>query len=61
MINRDTASAAIESFRGSFPTAGSLGLYFSPTQHDGIEYGYDLEFDESCACTKYVRGPYRIP
>jgi hypothetical protein len=61
VINRDTASAAIESFRGNFPTVGSLGLYFSPTQHDGIEYGYDLEFDESCACTKYVRGPYRIP
>ena len=59
--NRDTVSAAIEAMRGSFPAAGSYGLYFSPTQHDGIEYGYDLTFDEKCVCTKYVRGPYRIP
>ena len=59
--NRDTVSAAIEAMRGNVPAAGSYGLYFSPTQHDGIEYGYDLIFDEKCACTKYVRGPYRIP
>ena len=60
VVNRDTAAAAIEALRGSFPAAG-YGLYFSPTRHDAIEYGYDLAFDEKCTCTKYVRGPYAIP
>ena len=61
VVNRNTAAAAIEALRGTFPAAGTYGVYFSPTRHDGIEFGYDLEFDKSCTCTKYVRGPYRIP
>lgn len=61
VINRDTATAAIDALHGSFPAAGSYGLYFSPTRHDGVEFGYDLAFDHACTCTKYVRGPYRIP
>lgn len=61
IVNRDTARAAIEALHGGFPSAGTYGLYFSPAQHDGIEYGYDLVFVKSCTCTKFVRGPYRIP
>jgi ABC-type branched-subunit amino acid transport system substrate-binding protein len=61
IVNRDTARAAIEALRGGFPAAGTYGVYFSPAQHDGIDYGYDLRFDTSCNCTKYVNGPFRIP
>jgi ABC-type branched-subunit amino acid transport system substrate-binding protein len=60
-VNRDTVSAAIEAFRGSFPAAGTRGVFFSPSRHDGIEYGYDMRFDSACTCVKYVRGPFRIP
>ena len=61
VVNRDTASAAIEALGGKFPAAGTHGVFFSPTRHDGIEFGYDLSFDMSCRCTKYVAGPFRIP
>jgi len=36
-------------------------VFFSPSRHDGIEFGYDLSFDMSCRCSKYVTGPFRIP
>jgi ABC-type branched-subunit amino acid transport system substrate-binding protein len=60
-VSRDTVSAAIEAMGGSFPSAGTHGLFFSPTRHDGIEYGYDMRFDAGCSCVTYVRGPFRIP
>jgi ABC-type branched-subunit amino acid transport system substrate-binding protein len=60
-VNRASVSAAIESMGGSFPAAGSHQLFFGPSRHDGVEDGYDLEFDESCTCAKYVRGPFAIP
>jgi ABC-type branched-subunit amino acid transport system substrate-binding protein len=61
VVNRDTATSAIDALGDTFAAAGSHGLYFSPTRHDGIEYGYDMTFDVSCTCTKYARGPFRIP
>jgi ABC-type branched-subunit amino acid transport system substrate-binding protein len=61
VVNRDAAALAIEALRGTFPASGTYGVYFSPTRHDGIEYGYDLKFDISCTCTKYTRGPFHIP
>lgn len=61
VVNRDAASAAIEALGGKFPAAGTRGVFFSPSRHDGIEFGYDLSFDMSCRCTKYVTGPFRIP
>jgi ABC-type branched-subunit amino acid transport system substrate-binding protein len=61
VVNRDTASAAIEALGGKFPAAGTRGVFFSPSRHDGIEFGYDISFDMSCRCAKYVSGPFRIP
>ena len=61
VLNRDAVSTALEALGGSFPAAGTHGVYFSPTRHDGIEFGYDLKYDADCGCTKYVRGPFRIP
>jgi ABC-type branched-subunit amino acid transport system substrate-binding protein len=61
VVNRDTASAAIEALGGRFPAAGTRGVFFSPSRHDGIEFGYDLSFDMSCRCTTYVTGPFHIP
>lgn len=61
VVNRDTAAAAIEAIGGTFPASGALSFYFSPTRHDGVEDGYDLEFDSKCACSKYVSGPFKIP
>ncbi|HET7531104.1 MAG TPA: ABC transporter substrate-binding protein [Mycobacteriales bacterium] len=60
-LDRDSVAAAIEAMRGSFPSAGTYGLFFSPTRHDGVEYGYDMRFDGGCGCVQYVRGPFRIP
>jgi len=61
VVDRDAAAVAIEALRGTFPASGTYGVFFSPTRHDGIEYGYDLKFDLGCTCTKYTRGPFRIP
>jgi hypothetical protein len=61
VVNRTTATSAIDALGSTFPAAGSRDLYFSPTRHDAIEDGYDLTFEVSCTCTKYVRGPFRIP
>jgi ABC-type branched-subunit amino acid transport system substrate-binding protein len=59
-VNRASASAAIEALGGRFPAAGTHGVFFSPTRHDGIEFGYDMRWDSSCTCVKYVRGPFHI-
>jgi hypothetical protein len=60
-VNRAAAAAAIEGLGGAFAAAGTRGVYFSPSRHDGIEYGYDMRFEASCSCVKYVRGPFHIP
>jgi hypothetical protein len=60
-VNRVSVSAAIEALGGRFPSAGTRGLFFSPNRHDGIEFGYDMRFDSSCKCVKYVSSPFRIP
>jgi hypothetical protein len=57
-IDRATVTATLNALQGRFTPSGSAGLYFSPAQHDGIEYGYDLEFDSKCLCSKYVSGPF---
>jgi ABC-type branched-subunit amino acid transport system substrate-binding protein len=60
-VTRVAVSAAIEALGGRFASAGTRGLFFSPNRHDGIEFGYDMRFDSSCKCVKYVSSPFRIP
>jgi hypothetical protein len=61
VVTRVAASAFIESLHARFRSAATYGLFFSPSRHDGVEYGYDLHFDSGCGCVKYSRGPFRIP
>ncbi|MBV9293282.1 MAG: ABC transporter substrate-binding protein, partial [Frankiales bacterium] len=61
VITRDTVQRALESLHFSYPAAGALQEYFGPGRHDGIEIGWNLQWNSSCQCAKYVSGPFHIP
>lgn len=60
VINGDTVRAGIERMRSRFIPASLPASYFSPQQHDGVRYGYDMQWFESCSCIRYV-GRHVVP
>jgi ABC-type branched-subunit amino acid transport system substrate-binding protein len=60
VLNQQTARMAIESLGAAFKPAGVASSYFGPSQHDGLETGYDMRWDTDCSCSRYV-SQHRIP
>lgn len=60
VLNQRTAVASVESLGFAFHPAGMATAFFSPTQHDSLESGYDMTWDAGCQCAKYL-GTHRIP
>jgi hypothetical protein len=60
-ITRDTVSAALQRLGYSYPSAGFLQEFYGPARHDGVEVGWNMKWDGSCSCTKYVGSDFRIP
>lgn len=52
--------AAAESLGTSFTTALYGASRLGPDRHDALEPGYDMAWDTSCTCAKYVRS-FSIP
>lgn len=59
-LTLQTATAALEAVAGSYVPALTPAAFVSRSQHDAITQGYDMKWDTSCTCTKYV-GQHRIP
>jgi ABC-type branched-subunit amino acid transport system substrate-binding protein len=60
VLNQRTAVASVEALGASWRPAGLASAFFSPSQHDSLATGYDMLWDTSCSCSKYV-GRHRIP
>jgi hypothetical protein len=57
---RNGFRTSIEGFARTFADTTTLSTLFSPTHHDGLTGGYDMKWDSSCTCTRYV-GSHLIP
>ena len=60
VLNQRTAVASVEALGAAYRPAEVASAFFSPSQHDSLETGYDMTWDSSCTCAKYV-GQHRIP
>ena len=56
-----TVAAALEGLRSSYIPSLLPAAYFSPSRHDAAQLGYDLMWDNSCTCARYVGQPHVIP
>lgn len=60
-ITRTTVTAALEHAGLSYPSVGFLQEYYGPNRHDGVQVGWNMQWDSSCTCAKYVGNSFQIP
>ena len=58
--SRVTFRQAAERLGTSFISTGTLHTRLGPGQHDALTAGYDMQWDSTCKCAKYV-GSHLIP
>jgi hypothetical protein len=59
-ITLGTVQSALDGLGDSFIPAGLPALRLTPTKHDGAVLAYDLKWDSTCACAKYVNTGQRV-
>lgn len=60
-ITRDTVRAALERAGLAYPSVGFLQEFYGPGRHDGVQVGWNMVWDSTCSCTKYVGNSFTIP
>jgi hypothetical protein len=59
-ITLQTVQHALDALGDAFVPAGLQALRLTPAKHDGAVMAYDLQWDSSCSCSKYVSGGFRV-
>ena len=60
-LTRAIAVRVIESVGGSLLAASVPRLFFSRTQHDGLQTAFDMAWDTGCRCIRYKDSGHRMP
>jgi hypothetical protein len=60
-LTRQVAVTAIESYGSTLLAASVPYLRFTPAQHDGLETGFDMAWDNACTCVLYRDRGHRMP
>jgi hypothetical protein len=60
-FNLASALNAVAGIGSSFHPANEPLAFLSATRHDALQEGWDMEWDSSCSCAKYLGNGYQIP